>query len=109
MELLFEHNYIKEFIRGRTLKSDPFLVFSLKCTGRTLKNWPIFQVEIHFHPSHPKPHRINTSFCTLVGLLLTKLHQYFNNSIDSNMGLGIQSNTKIGDTAPLKLVYYGAA
>ena len=47
-----------------------------------------FQVAIHFHPSHPQPNIINTSFCTLVGLLLTTLNHYFNDSIEKKVFFG---------------------
>ena len=35
-------------------------------------------------------------------MVLTKLNYYFDDSDDSNMFLAIQSDSKIGDTAPLK-------
>ena len=53
-----------------------------------------FQVAIHFHPSHPQLDIINSSFCALVGLLLTKFYDYFNNSIETNMFSAIHSDTK---------------
>ena len=41
------------------------------------------------HPSHPQPNIINSSFCTIVSLLLTNLNQYFtDDSIETNMFLG---------------------
>ena len=96
MKLLLEHREenIKGFLQGRT-NYDQFLATSLKYTRRT----KFFQVAIHFHPSHPQPNIIYTSFCALVGLLLTKLNHYFKNSTDSNMFLAIQSESKIGDIA----------
>ena len=59
-----------------------FLATSLKFTGQC------FQAAIHFHPSHPQPNIINISFCALVGLLLTKLNHYFNDSIETNTSFG---------------------
>ena len=46
--------------------------------------------------------RSNTSFCALVGLLLTKLNHYFLNIYF----LAIQTDTKIGDTAPLNAIQF---
>ena len=61
-----------------------------------------FQVAIHFHPSHPQQKIINSSFCALLGLLLTKLNYYFDDSTDANMFFWLFKVTqKIGDTAPL--------
>ena len=43
------------------------------------------QVSIHFHASQTQLSIITSSFCALVGLLLTKRnHYYFNDSIESN-------------------------
>ena len=55
-----------------------------------------FQFAIHFHPSHPQPKMNDISFCTLVGLLSTKLGRYFNINIATNMFLiyNFQSDTK---------------
>ena len=64
-----------------------------------------FQVAIHFHPSHPQPNIIDNSFCALVGLLITKLNHYFNDSTETNTFFGYSSVTlKIGDTVPLSTV-----
>ena len=52
------------------------------------KTGQFFQVAINFHPSHPQPKIINTSFCALLGLLSTKLNHYFDDSIDSHMFFG---------------------
>ena len=44
---------------------------------------------------------IATSFCALVGLNLTKLNHYFNAPINTQVFFfAVQSETKIGDTAP---------
>ena len=85
MKLLLQHREenINVFLLRRT-NQNQFVATSLKYTGRTWKNWPTFQVKIHFHPSHPQPNIINSSFCALVGLLLTKLKHYFNYSIEIN-------------------------
>ena len=40
-----------------------------------------FQLAVHCHPCHPQPKIINTSFCALVGQLITKLNHYFDVSI----------------------------
>ena len=53
----------------------------------------LFQVAIRFHPSHPQAKMIDTSFCALVGLFLTKLNHYFNVFIDTNKFFAIQSDT----------------
>ena len=45
----------------------------------------LFQVAIHFHPGHPQPKMNDTSFCALVGLLLTKLNHCCNVYIHANM------------------------
>ena len=63
------------------------------------KNGQFFQVVIQFHPSHQQPNIIDTRFCALVGLLLTKLNHYFDDSIDSNMFFWL---FRIGDTAGFK-------
>ena len=76
---------------------------------RNLKKWAnFFQVAIRFHPGHPQPKMINTSFCALVGLLLTKLNHYFNVCIHINTGvcwvfifLVFKLTLKMGDSAPL--------
>ena len=60
-------------------------------------------VAIHFHPSHLQPNIINTSFCAQVGLLLTKLNHYFNDSIDTNVFRLFTLTPKIGDATPLNL------
>ena len=60
-----------------------------------------FQVAIHFDPSHQQTKKIDTSFCALVGLLLTILNNYFNDSIDTNMFFWLFIVTlQIGGTAP---------
>ena len=64
-----------------------------------------FQVTIHFHPDHLQTKMINTSYCALVGLLLTILNNYFNVSIDTNMFFWLfKVILKIGDTAPLSMM-----
>ena len=51
---------------------------------------------------------INTSFCTLLRTLLTKLNHYFSDSIDSNkFFVAIQSDTKIAETSALESLYGG--
>ena len=66
------------------------------------KNLPSFQVEIHLHPSHPQPNIINSSFSAQVGLFLTKLKLYCNDSIEANTIFRLFIVTlKIGDTVPL--------
>ena len=68
---------------------------------------PIFQVAIHFYPSHSQLNVINSSFCAQVGLLLTKLYHYFNNSIETNRFFWLFTVTlKIGNTAPLRQLEY---
>ena len=69
---------MKVFLLGRTNHNKFFSPFS-KIHRKNLK------VAIHFHPSHPQPNIMNSSFCVLVGLLLTKLNHYFNDSIETNM------------------------
>ena len=78
----------KVFLRGRTIYSR-FLATSLKGTQEELENvGQLFQVAIHFHPSHLQPNIINTSFFALAGLLLTKMNHYFNDSIQTNTSFG---------------------
>ena len=72
---------MKVFLQGRTNHNKFFSAFS-KIHRENLK------VAIHFHPSHPQPNIMNSSFCALVGLLLTKLNHYFNDSIETNMFFG---------------------
>ena len=48
---------------------------------------------IHIHPSHPHPNIINSSFCALEGLLLTKLNHYFNDAIEKIHVLAIRRLT----------------
>ena len=54
----------------------------------------------HFHPSHLQTNMIVISFCAPEGLFLTKLKHYFNVSFDTNIFVYIQSDAKIGNTAP---------
>ena len=92
----WEENF-KGFIRRRK-NSNQFLATFLQYTEGTF-----FQVAIHFHPSHPQSKVTNTSFCALLGLLLTKRNHYFDVSIDSNMIFWpVKRTLKIGDTAPLR-------
>ena len=51
----------------------------------------LFQVAIRFHPCHPQAKMIDTSFCALVGLFLTKLNHYFNVSIRCKADFFLQS------------------
>ena len=44
-----------------------------------------FQVSIHFHLSHLQTKMIDSSFCSLEGLFLTKFNDYFNVPINTNM------------------------
>ena len=86
MKLPLQHRNesIKVFLRGRT-NYNQLLATSLKGTqGELEKDGQLFQVSIHFHPSHLQPNIINTRFCAVVGLLLTTLNHYFNNSIQTN-------------------------
>ena len=53
-----------------------------------------FQVAIHFHPSHPQPKVDETSFCALVGLLLTKLKHYLSVYSHTNMFFGYSKGHK---------------
>ena len=64
-----------------------FKQFLSKKPQEELEKMAIFlQVAIHdFHPSHPLPKIIKTSFCALVGSLLTNLIHYFDDSLDINM------------------------
>ena len=73
--MLLQHREenIQAFLRGRT-NYNQLLSTSLKGTREELeKGGQLFQAAIRFHPSHLQPNIINTSFCALVGLLLTKL------------------------------------
>ena len=82
MKLLLQHweENIKVFLRGRT-NYNQFLATSLKGTQEELeKVGQIFQVTIHFNPSHLQLNIINISFFALVGLLLTKPNHYFDDS-----------------------------
>ena len=68
MKLLLEHREgnIKDFYPGKNkLLYKQFLMTSLQYTGQ------FFQVAIHFDLSHPQQKIINTSFCALLGSLLT--------------------------------------
>ena len=76
-----------DFFLGGTNHNKPFSDFS-KIHRKNLK------VAIHFHSSHQQPNIMNSSFCALVGLLLTKLNHYFNDSIETNMFLAVHSDTK---------------
>ena len=89
LKLLLQHQEEnnKVFLLGRT-NCGQFLATSPKYTRITQKVGQFCQVAIHFHPSHPQPNIINTSFCALVGSLLTKLNHYFNDSIETNAFLG---------------------
>ena len=52
-----------------------------KIQRKNLKKLSIFfKVTIHFLPTNPQPNIINTSFCAVVGSLLTKLNHYYNDS-----------------------------
>ena len=85
MKLLLEHReeIFKGFLQGRT-NYNQFLSTSLKYTGRTCLTI-----------------RSQTLFCALAGLLLKKLNHYFNDSINSNLFLAIQS----GDTKKVTLLF----
>ena len=94
MKLLLERREenIKVFSQGRT----SYKQFYATSPQYTYTSGQFFQVVIHFHPSHPQPNIIDTIFCALVGLLLTKLNHYWDDSIDSSMFIWL---FKIGDTA----------
>ena len=51
---------------------------------------------------------IDTSFCALVGLFLTKLYHYFNISINTNVFslFKVPVALKVADTAPLKVLLH---
>ena len=103
MTLFLQHweENIEVFLRERT-SDNQLLATSLKGTQEEFgKVGQLFQVTIHFHPSHLQPNIINTSFCALVGLLLTKLNHYFNVSIETDTFWGLFMVTlKMGGTAP---------
>ena len=103
MKLLLDiKNKILRDISQKEQAKTSFKLF-LKNTQEELKKiGQFFQISIHFHPSHLRPKIINTSFCVLVGLLLTKCYHYFKVFMDINVFLAIQIDTKICDTAPLK-------
>ena len=55
------------------------------------------------HPTFICDIGVNTSFCVLVGLLLTQLNHYLDHSINSNMFFWLFKVTQqIGDTAFLR-------
>ena len=57
-----------------------------------------FQVAVLFHPGHPQPKTIETSFRALLGLLLTKLYHYFDVYIHAFMFfLPFIVTLKVGD------------
>ena len=87
---------------GKNKLESLFSNFS-KIDRRNLKKIDqLFQVAIHFHPNHPQTKMIDTSFCALVWLFLTKLNHYFNVPMDTNMFFSLFKVTlKIGDSAPL--------
>ena len=87
--MLLQHREenIKVFLQGGT-NCNQFLATSVKYKGRTWKHWSIFQVAIRFHPCRPLLSVINSSFWTLLGLLLTKLKHYFNDSMKKNTLFG---------------------
>ena len=88
MKLFLQHREenIKVFLLGRT-NHNQSLVTSLNytCSKNLKKIGSFFQVAIHFHPGHPQPNIIKSSFCALVALLLTKLCHYFNDSIETKL------------------------
>ena len=58
-----------------------------------VKEGQFFQFSIHFKIGHLGPKITHTSFCVIVGLLLTKLNHYINDFVDVNViFLAIQSN-----------------
>ena len=108
MKLLLEHREgnIKGDLSGEEQSISSFWWLLYNTQKELEKIAQSFQVVIHFHPSHAQPKIINTSFCALLGLLLTKLNHYFDDFIDSNKFFWLFNVTqKIGDTAPLTLVF----
>ena len=92
MKSVLQHRVenIKGFLLGRA-NSNTFLPTFLQYTGRSCRGGgggQFFQVAIRFHPSHLQPNIINSSFCALEGLLLTKLNHYFDDSIEANTFFG---------------------
>ena len=85
----WEENIKVFFFPGRTNCNQLFSQTSPKLT----------ELQSTFHPSHPQPNIINTSFCAVVGLLLTKLNHYFNDSTGTNKCFGDT------DTAPFGTSY----
>ena len=96
MKLLLLHQ--KEKIKIFSQEEQPIKsVFSdiefSKIHRKNMTKLVFFQVAIHFHPSHPSCTHSYCSFCALVGLLLTKLDHYFNDSIGKkNVLLAIHSD-----------------
>ena len=70
---------IKYFLLASTNYNQPLFFQQLrkytpKYTGRTWKKLAkFFQVSIRLNPGRPQPKIINTSFCALVAIVLTKL------------------------------------
>ena len=95
MTLLLQHREenIVVFLRERTSYN--------QLLATSLKVGQLFQVAIHFHPNHQQPNKINSSFCALVGLLLTKVNYYFNVFIETDTFWGsFMVTLKMGGTAP---------
>ena len=62
-----------------------FCDFSKIHTRNLKKLANLFKLQSISILSHPQSEMVDTSFCILVGLFLTKLNHYFNVSIDVNM------------------------
>ena len=86
IKLLLEHR--EYIIKGRTNYHQFLGRFLQNPQEKIEKIGQFFQVAIHFNPGHPQPKIINTSFCALVGELLTNLNRYFNVSVDTDMIFG---------------------
>ena len=105
MKLVLQHR--EENIRFFLLRRTTTINFSdfSKIHRKNLKKL----VAIHFHPSHPLPNIINTSFCVLVALLLTTLNHHLNDFIEINtsfgpfkvtLKLGTHSGSRVGLSTP---------
>ena len=104
MKSLLEHREenMKWFLRAR-VNYNKFLAifFKIRELGKTGQ---FFQVSIHFHPNNLQPRMNDTSFCALVGLLLTNLNHYFDVYIHT-CGFFFRyskTDTKKGDTVPCR-------
>ena len=72
-----------DFSEEELLNCNRFLSISPKLTGGT----NFFKFQIHFHPSHLQIKINDSCFCAQVGLFLTKLNNYHNVVINTNVFL----------------------